>query len=119
MAYTAVTRSYRLLELPFDWHSGRTGAPRALFGGSQEILSFELSPDAKSLAFTTGGTQEDLFVANADGTRVRQLTNDAERDRGVTWSPDGRTPASTSSGASRCRTTRVKCSSAACAASGP
>src|SRR4029079_3374193 len=38
-----------------------------------------------------GGIQEDLFVANADGTRMRQLTNDAAKDRAVTWSFDWKT----------------------------
>ncbi|HYC90024.1 MAG TPA: protein kinase [Thermoanaerobaculia bacterium] len=92
LAFTTVTRSYRLLSMPFDPATATTGPPRPLFGGSQEILTFERSPDGQSIAFTTSGNaQEDLFIANADGTRVRQLTNDAARDRGVTWSPDGKT----------------------------
>jgi eukaryotic-like serine/threonine-protein kinase len=91
MAFAAVSRFYRLLALPFDAASGRTGAPRPLFGGSQEILSFEPAPDGRSIAFTTAGAQEDLFIANADGTRMRQLTNDAARDRNATWAPDGKT----------------------------
>ena len=92
VAFTTVTRSYRLIAFPFDINSGAVGEPRTLFGGSEEILTFEPSPDGKQMAFTTGGgAQEDLFVANIDGTRVRKLTGDAPRDRGVTWSPDGRT----------------------------
>jgi Tol biopolymer transport system component len=91
LAFTAVTRSYRLLALPFDANSGKTGPPRTLFGGSQEILTFEVSPDGKSIAYTSGGAQEDVFVAKIDGTKIGQLTNDAARDRGVTWSPDGKT----------------------------
>jgi Tol biopolymer transport system component len=89
MAYTSVARSYRLLAFPFE--QGKMGAPRTLFGGSQEILTFEPSPDGQTIAFTTSGAQEDLFVANADGSRIRQLTNDTARDRGVTWSPNGKT----------------------------
>jgi Tol biopolymer transport system component len=91
MAYVTVTRSYRLMAFPFDVNSGRSGTPRPLFGGSQEMLSFEPSPDRQSIAFTTSGAQEDLFIANADGTRLRQLTNDAARDRSPAWSPDGKT----------------------------
>ena len=90
LAYVTVQRSTHVVALPFDAATGKAGAPRELFGGSQEILSLEPSPDGQSIAYTTGG-QEDLFIANADGTRVRQLTNDAARDRGVTWSPDGKT----------------------------
>ena len=92
MAYTTITRSYRLLEFALDADARTAGAPRFLFGGSQEILTFEASPDGKTMAYTTtGSTQEDVFVANTDGSRVRQLTNDAARDRGVTWSRDGKT----------------------------
>ena len=91
MVFTTATRSYRLLALPFDAASGKTGEARPLFGGSEEILTFEPSPDGKTIAFTTAGTQEDLYIANADGTRLRQLTNDAARDRGVTWSHDAKT----------------------------
>ena len=92
LAFTAVTRSHHLLAVPFDAATGQAAPPRRLFGGTQEILTFESSPDGQSIAFTTSGNaQEDLFIANADGTRVRQLTNDAARDRGVTWSPDGQT----------------------------
>jgi eukaryotic-like serine/threonine-protein kinase len=91
MAFTTFTQSYRLMVFPFDANSGKTGVPRPLFGGRLEILTFEPSPDQQSIAFTTGGVQEDVFVANTDGTRLRQLTNDAAKDRVVTWSPDGKT----------------------------
>ena len=91
LAFVTVTRSYRLLALPFDARTGTAGAPSLLFGGSQEILTFEPSPDKQSIAFTNAGAQEDLFIANADGTRVRQLTNDAAKDRSPTFSPDGKT----------------------------
>ena len=92
MVYVALTRSNRLLALPFDANSGVTGEPRVLFGGSQQIGSFQASPDGRSFAFTAGGSmQEDLFIAAANGTRVRQLTNDAAKDRSPMWSPDGKT----------------------------
>jgi len=92
IAFATVTRSYRIVAFPFDAASGRTGPPHPLFGGEEGILTFEPSPDGKQMAFTTGGgAQEDLFVVNIDGTRMRRLTNDAARDRGVTWSPNGKT----------------------------
>ncbi|HYU26424.1 MAG TPA: hypothetical protein VEO74_14540, partial [Thermoanaerobaculia bacterium] len=91
MVYTTLTRAFRLLAFPFDVKSGRIGAPRLLFGGSLEILTFAPSPDGQLIAFTTAGGQEDVFVARTDGTRLRQLTNDAAKDRIVTWSPDAKT----------------------------
>ncbi len=34
--------------------------------------------------------QEDLFIVGTDGSGLRQLTDDAPRDRNPGWSPDGR-----------------------------
>src|SRR5207302_193620 len=63
-----------------------------LFGSSEEIASFQPSPDRQAIAFTTGkGANENLFIVNADGTHLRRLTNDAASDRDVTWSPNGKT----------------------------
>jgi serine/threonine protein kinase len=91
IAYTMDNRSFRLLAIPFDAASGTAGPPRPLFGGSQEILSFDLSPDGRTIAYTAGGRNENVFVAGIDGSRMRQLTNDAAKDRKVTWSADGKT----------------------------
>jgi WD40 repeat protein len=92
LAYLAVTLTNRMIAIPFDAASGATGPPHPLFGIAQEILTFQPSPDERTVAFTTSsGGNENLFVANADGTRLRRLTNDAAKTRGVKWSPDGRT----------------------------
>ena len=66
-----------------------SGAAAVVLRGSLELRDQALSPDGEWIAFTTSG-REDLFVVRADGTGFRQLTDDAFRDRGVTWSPDGR-----------------------------
>jgi serine/threonine protein kinase len=90
LAFGTVARTFRLLAFPLDRASGRLGAPRVVFSGSQEFLDFDPSPDQRTVAFTTGG-QEDLFITNVDGTRPRQLTDDPARDRGVAWASDGKT----------------------------
>jgi serine/threonine protein kinase len=91
IAYTMVNRSFRLLAIPFDAASGTAGPPRPLFGGSQEILSFDLSPDGRTVAYTAGGRYENVFIADVDGSHRRQLTNDPVKDKSVTWSADGLT----------------------------
>lgn len=50
------------------------------------------SPDGKKIAFTvvTTGTDADLYVINADGTGVQQLTSQPGLAEQPTWSPDSR-----------------------------
>jgi eukaryotic-like serine/threonine-protein kinase len=76
----------------FDFDSEKlavTSPPRRVFAGSLQVRNFAPSADGEWVAFTTGGTKEDLFVVRADGSDLRQLTNDAHRYRGPEWSPDG------------------------------
>jgi Tol biopolymer transport system component len=88
MAFVTMTSSYRVLAMPFDVQAGTIGPARQLFGGSQEIATFEPSPDGTMIVYTSN---EHIFVTDADGVRIRQLTVDAAKDRAATWSPDGKT----------------------------
>jgi serine/threonine protein kinase len=49
-----------------------------------------VSPDGRSLLSSSTAPQEDLFLMKADGSGQVQLTNDAAKDRGPVWMPDGR-----------------------------
>jgi Tol biopolymer transport system component len=68
--------------------------PVLLRTGDERYPSY--SPDGTQIAFRgdldlaepTG--DEELFVMNADGTNVRQLTSNADFDSAPSWSPDGR-----------------------------
>jgi serine/threonine protein kinase/Tol biopolymer transport system component len=57
--------------------------------GERGIQSCDVSPDGQWLAFYSSLPQEDLFIIRTDGTGLRQLTDDAFRDRYPRWSPDG------------------------------
>jgi Tol biopolymer transport system component len=52
------------------------------------------SPDGRRLAFDGRSRPTlhdfDIFVANADGSRVRKVTRGPARDTNAAWSPDGR-----------------------------
>ena len=73
-----------------DPASGRvTEPPRPVFRGSRVIYTQDISPKGDWIAFSTLGGREDPFVVRSDGTGYRQITDDAARDRGPKWSPDG------------------------------
>ncbi|HET8775114.1 MAG TPA: hypothetical protein VFP80_15035, partial [Thermoanaerobaculia bacterium] len=92
MAFVTVMESDRVLAMSFDPATRTFGPPRQLLGGSQHIRQYDPSPDGKKILFASRlGAQEDLFIADTDGMRVRQLTNDEAKDRGPVWSPDGKT----------------------------
>jgi len=70
--------------------AGRVSAPpRPVFQGSRVIYTQDLSPSGEWIVFSTLGVREDLFLVRFDGTGYRQITDDAFRDRGPKWSPDG------------------------------
>ena len=57
--------------------------------GSRAVRSAAVSPDGQWIAFDSSSPQEDLFVVRPDGTGLRQLTDDAAKDRIPRWLPDG------------------------------
>jgi len=58
----------------------------------------QISPDGKRIAFTVtsynlheGGSNSDIYLMNADGSDLRQMTCDDGADYHPRWSPDGKT----------------------------
>jgi Tol biopolymer transport system component/DNA-binding winged helix-turn-helix (wHTH) protein len=92
MVYTQTVNRFNLQQVGFDPRRETvTGQPVWITQGSMWVGAPNLSPDGEWLAFDSqGGQQEDLFVIRRDGTSLRQLTNDIQRDRMPRWSPDGR-----------------------------
>ncbi len=85
-----VTRN--LGRIRFDSAAGVIqGLVEPLTTGTREFGAFNLSPDGRHLVISTNHREQmDLFVANSDGSGLRNLTNDAPRDRGAFWASDGR-----------------------------
>jgi Tol biopolymer transport system component len=57
--------------------------------GSRTVRTAAASPDGAWIAFDTSFPQEDLFVVRPDGSGLRQLTDDAAKDRLPRWWSDG------------------------------
>ncbi len=92
MVFAAVSDSSTTWRVPFDPVRMRpAGAPQKIASGT--MLHFRApaySPDGKWCAFSSIGRQEDLYVMRTDGTEIRQLTNDVEKDRAPFFSNDGK-----------------------------
>ena len=66
------------------------GPPVPITEGSRVVKQPDLSPDGDWVVFATLAAQQDVFLVRADGTGLRQITDDVYLDQGARWSPDGR-----------------------------
>ncbi|HSF42287.1 MAG TPA: protein kinase, partial [Thermoanaerobaculia bacterium] len=90
LVYATNENRSNLVLLAFDPERGVvSGEPQPVTHGAQAVRSAVASPGGQWIAFDTFSPQEDLFIIRPDGTGLRQLTNDAVRDRIPRWSPDG------------------------------
>lgn len=77
---------------------GEARLRRPRLGGSGQATSPAFSPDGRRLAFASSRSGDmEIWVADADGTAPRRLTNHAASDTAPAWSPTGTEIAFTSS----------------------
>ena len=90
MLFSAIDITEALRTMAFDPVMGAVAsAPRSVLAGTFLVFDSRVSPDGRFAALTNRGGQEDLYVIDLASGELRQLTNDAARDRGAVWSPDG------------------------------
>jgi len=91
IAYATRDGRSNLERIPFHRETGAiTGPAQPVTQGSTRLVrSGDVSPDGEWIVYDTSSPQEDLFVVRTDGTGVRQITNDAFKDRVPRWSPLG------------------------------
>ena len=85
--YATSESKSNLERVALDPGSLAAGQPEPVTQGSRGVRSCDVSPDGQWVAFHSSIPQEDLFVVRPDGGGLRQLTNDAFRDRYPRWSP--------------------------------
>lgn len=90
IAYVSRVESMNIQRVAFDPVAGRiNGEGQWVTRSSRAYDQPAVSPDGRRLAFNSSGKQEDIFVANLDGSGLQQLTDDAPKDRAARWSHNG------------------------------
>ena len=91
LAYVQSVNRAIVRRLAFDPDRGTVvSAPTTVVERSLRSTDPSVSRDGQWLAFSSEGeTREEIFVARADGSGIRPLTNDAWINRLPDWSPDG------------------------------
>ena len=91
-AFKSRVSSVNPFAIPFDPVTFRAGTPVLLDSANSILVPSSVSPDGRHLLlFNQGSRQEDLFISPTDRFQPRRLTDDDARDRGPSWTPDGRT----------------------------
>jgi eukaryotic-like serine/threonine-protein kinase len=91
LTYTSLERRSNIEKLAFDPEKETiTGPPVPVTTGSKVYDFPSVSPDGEWVTFRSIGKQEDIYLSKIDGTEVRKLTDDPYRDRGPSWTPDGK-----------------------------
>jgi Tol biopolymer transport system component len=89
--YTTLDWRSRLVRAPFDPRTlALAGPAQTVFETGRPVRDHQLSRDGKSVVISQIGAQEDLAVERLDGGGYLRLTDDTFRDRGPSWSPDGK-----------------------------
>jgi Tol biopolymer transport system component len=91
MAYVQQITTGRVSSVRFDPdREAVVSEPKEILQSVKGIARPSLSPNGEWLAFNSTEQEEELFIMNADGSGLRQLTNGGFSNRGPRWSPDGK-----------------------------
>jgi len=92
IAYVSDESRSNIENIAFDpVHNRLASTPRPVTTGSNQILESSVSPSGNWLVATElMGRQMDLEMIRSDGSQTRRLTDDLFKDRGPSWSPDGK-----------------------------
>ncbi len=66
------------------------GAPEQMIEVTKVIAEIGASPDGEWIAYRNVDAREDIHVMSTNGKESRRLMDDLHKDRGPSWSPDGK-----------------------------
>jgi Tol biopolymer transport system component/serine/threonine protein kinase len=90
LVFRSRVASVNPVTIPFDPATLRAGTPVLLETQNNIRVPSDVSPDGKQVVYySIGERQEDIFIGSPGGT-IRRITDDAPRDRGPVFTPDGR-----------------------------
>ena len=91
IAYSSLLFTQNIQKITLDPTTATvTGEPTWITSGSRQWSSPDVTRDGQRLVFYSRVQPEgNLYVMDADGTGLRQLTGDDAIDRVARWSPDG------------------------------
>ena len=91
LVFRSRVASVNPVAIPFDSATLKAGTPAMIDTQNNVRVPSDVSPDGKQVVyFSIGERQEDIFIGSPGGP-IRRLTDDAQRDRGPVFTPDGRT----------------------------
>ena len=91
LAYAASNKQLNIHKIDFDPETLTVrGTDEPVTSGSTQFIQPDVSPDGSMLVMRTDSGQEDIYTVRVDGSDLRKLTDDAAKDRGPRWSPDGK-----------------------------
>jgi Tol biopolymer transport system component len=91
IAYAAFNTQLNVHRISIDPSSMKAeGTDVPVTSGSTQFFQPDVSPDGSLVVMRNLTGQEDLYIVKSDGTDLRKITDDAPKDRGAKWSPDGK-----------------------------
>ncbi|MGA7613678.1 MAG: protein kinase [Thermoanaerobaculia bacterium] len=91
LAYTTFAAHTDVQKIGFDVATLTAhGPPAPVTAGAMRFIDESLSPAGDMVAMRSVDSPEDLWVVHTDGSGLRKLTDDASKERGPRWTPDGK-----------------------------
>jgi eukaryotic-like serine/threonine-protein kinase len=91
LVFASRAGDFNVHRIGFDPQTGTVSGPDVpVTSGSALWIEIDSSPADSEVVMRSWSGNEDLYLIRPDGSAARQITDDAFKDRGPRWSPDGK-----------------------------